>query len=591
LRGRDAKPEVSPQREMAQLPATDTDVTRPEVALTITLPSPSIRRVRWRPRTVALAAAVGLAGALPHAAAAATPLDNVTPALQRIAGADAGRHVEVIVQFASAQDAARGPAAVRAAGGAPGRELELIDGRQARLPAGGAVRLAARPGVRAVTLNAAVQKSDGLKIDAKKLRTAYNQSVRADRAWHDDDVQAGAGVGVAVVDTGIAGDLVDFRVSERDASSRVVANVVVHPDATNPYDGVGHGTHVAGLIAGNGTARTKGDVLDNRYVGVAPQADLVNVKVSDDQGRSTVADVINGLQFVVDRRRDYNIRVANLSLTSTVAQSYRIDPLAAAAEQAHFAGILVVAASGNNGPDSVRFAPGNDPYVLSVGGADDRGTKDTRDDVVASWTSTGTTQDGFRKPEVMAPGARLVSTLTPGSAYAGQCPTCIVDGQYLRLGGTSMAAGVVSGAAAILAQVHPDWTPSQIKGALIHTSRDVPGTGTEISVDDALDADEDDPAANVGLTPNTLIDAATGTVDPARARWSGFEWHTATDSLRARWSSASFVCSCAKIAELAADDPLRSQWGGADPARARWSGIDNARARWSDVGWMTSFAR
>ncbi len=172
-----------------------------------------------------------------------------------------------------------------------------------------------------------------------------------------------------------------------------MASAVVHPDATSPGDQVGHGTHVAGLIAGNGNNRDSEDPLDKRYLGVAPEANLINVKASDDQGNTT--DVINGLQFVVNKKAAYNIKVANLSLTSTVAQSYTIDPLAAAAEQAHFAGILVVAASGNSGPNSVNFAPGNDPYVLSVGGADDRGTKDTKDDVIASWTSTGLTRTAF----------------------------------------------------------------------------------------------------------------------------------------------------------------------------------------------------
>ncbi len=289
-----------------------------------------------------------------------------------------------------------------------------------------AVRLAGDPGVRAVTLDGKVEQTeggedgkdgkDGFAFDVNLLRTAYAQSIGSDLAWaYGDSGRTGAGVGVAVIDTGIAGDHADFRTSESNPASRVVANAVMHPDATNPGDGVGHGTHVAGLIAGNGTVRSSSDPRDNRYVGVAPQANLINVKASDDAGNTTVADVINGLQFVVDKKRDYNIRVVNLSLTSTVAQSYTIDPLAAAAEQAHFAGILVVAASGNSGPDSVNFSPGNDPYVLSVGGADDRGTKDPRDDVIASWTSTGTTQDGFRKPEVMAPGARLVSTLAPGA--------------------------------------------------------------------------------------------------------------------------------------------------------------------------------
>ncbi len=143
----------------------------------------------------------------------------------------------------------------------------------------------------------------------------------------------------------------------------------------------------------------------------------------------------------------------------------------------------------------------------------------------------------------MAPGAKLVSTLAPGSAYAAQCPTCVVSAQYLRLGDTSMAAGVVSGAAAILAQVNPSWTPTQLKGALINTSRNVPGTGTEVSVEDARRAEDDELRANVGLVPNSLINPATGRVDPARAKWGGFEWQAAADGLRAKWGGASFVCS------------------------------------------------
>jgi serine protease AprX len=541
------------------------------------------------------------AAAEPPAALAASPAGKVTPALEHLANVDAARGVDVIVQFAGGGDPAAQAATIRGAGGEPGDVLELIGAVQARMDAGQAVRLARQPGVRAVTLNGKVasardldehDEDDDVNLDARKLRTAYNHSIRSTRMWNNEEHGGtGRGVGVAVIDTGIAGDLVDFTRSEHDPASRVVANVVVHPDATNPGDQVGHGTHVAGLIAANGDNRTSTDPTDKRYVGVAPQANLINVKASDDQGNTTVADVINGLQFVVDKQRDFNIRVVNLSLTSTVQQSYTIDPLAAAAEQAYFAGVLVVAASGNSGPDSVKFAPGNDPYVLSVGGADDRGTKDVRDDVIASWTSTGTTQDGFRKPEVMAPGAKLVSTLAPRSAYASQCPTCVVDTEYLRLGGTSMATGVVSGAAAILAQVHPEWTPSELKGALINRSRNVPGTGTQIDVDDARQASGDDLRSNTGLTPSTFIDPATGMVDQTRARWGGFEWQQATDSLRARWGSASFVCSCANTIDLAQTDPLRARWGGADPTRARWGSVDSSRARWGSVGWSTSFSR
>jgi serine protease AprX len=548
------------------------------------------------------------AAAEPPAALSASPAGKVTPALARLATDDASRAVDVIVQFNGRGDAAAGHAVIRAAGGEPGDVLELIGAVQARMPVSQAVRLAGHAGVRAVTLNGKVESTDAEEGDGEEdgdasydvaalnfnhdlLKTAYPRSIAADSSWKSGEGETGKGVGVAVIDTGIAGDMVDFQRSRSDARSRLVANVVVHPDATNPGDQVGHGTHVAGLIAGNGTNYSSTDPRRNRYVGIAPHANLINVKASDDQGNTTVADVINGLQFVVEKKRDFNIRVVNLSLTSTVAQSYTIDPLAAAAEQAHFAGILVVAASGNNGPDSVQFAPGNDPYVLSVGGADDRGTKDPGDDTIASWTSTGYTQDGFRKPEVMAPGARLFSTLAPGAAYAGQCPECVQDTSYIRLGGTSMAAGVASGAAAIIAQVHPEWGPSEIKGALIRRSRNVPGTGTEIDVNGARTASGSDLVSNTGLTPSTLIDPATGMVDQTRARWGGFEWQQATDSLRARWGGASFVCSCAKTIDLASTDPLRARWGGADPARARWGSVDSSRARWGSVSWSTSFTR
>ncbi|MDP9400575.1 MAG: S8 family serine peptidase [Actinomycetota bacterium] len=565
-----------------------------EVTMTAAPPPSSAARIGWkRPKTaLALLAASSALLAAPPALAPAPAPANVTPALAELAAERATRPVDVIVQFSSTAAAQRGAERIRLAGGTPGDELELIAGLQARMAAAEAVALAAQPGVHAVTLNGSVEQSGGLGIETKKILTAFNHSIGSPKAWNDDDGESGRGVGVAVIDTGIAGDLADFRRSEQDPTSRVVASAVVHPDATNPGDQVGHGTHVAGLIAGNGNNRGSQDLLDKRYMGVAPEADLINVKASDDQGNTTVADVINGLQFVVDKKATYNIKVANLSLTSTVAQSYTIDPLAAAAEQAHFAGILVVAASGNSGPNSVNFAPGNDPYVLSVGGADDRGTKSRKDDVIASWTSTGVTQDGFRKPEVMAPGAKLVSTLAPGSAYAAQCPTCVVSGQYLRLGGTSMAAGVVSGAAAILAQVNPAWTPDELKGALINTSRNVPGTGTQVSVDRARGAEDDDERlANVGLVPNTLINPATGRVDPTRAKWGGFDWQAAADGLRAKWGGASFVCSCAKITGLAETDSLRAKWGGADPTRAKWSGVDTARAKWGSVGWSTSFTR
>src|SRR5439155_7824291 len=136
-------------------------------------------------------------------------------------------------------------------------------------------------------------------------------------------------------------------------------------------------------------------------------------------------------------------------------------------------------------------APGNDPYVITVGGVDDRGTKGISDDTLASWSSRGVTQDGFSKPDVLAPGAHMVAPLSPGSYYASACPSCVVSGQYLRIGGTSMATGVVSGAVADILQAHPDWTQNQVKATVVKRARAVydstgVASGSEVALDKVL---------------------------------------------------------------------------------------------------------
>jgi serine protease AprX len=254
--------------------------------------------------------------------------------------------------------------------------------------------------------------------------------------------------------------------------------------------------------------------------------------------------VIYGIQFAVDHKAALGIRVVNLSLSSTVAESYKTDPLDAAAESAWFSGLVVVTAAGNEGSmnDGVTFAPANDPWVITAGALDDRGTWTRLDDILASWSSRGLTQDGVRKPEVLAPGAGLVSTMAPGSDFADLCPKCIVDGRYFRAGGTSMSAAVVSGAAALLVEQHPDWTPAQVKGALISTLEDVPGAGGAVDVAAALDANA---AASVNLVPNELIDPTTGQIDWARASFRRASFRDASGSpLSAKWSRASFRCDC-----------------------------------------------
>jgi serine protease AprX len=437
-----------------------------------------------------------------------------------------------------------------------------------------------------VSPNTGVERQDYDPGDpfAGRLETSFVQSTRTNKLWAMSGWSAtGVGVGVAVVDTGINGDLVDFQTAPNNPTSRVVASAVVNPAATNDLDGYGHGTHVAGLIAGNGFDRKRRDPLFGSYVGTAPAANLVSIKASDDHGDATVLDVIYGVQFAVDHQADYNIKVLNLSLRSATAQSYTTDPLDAAVESAWFHGITVVTSAGNLGSasDAVNYAPGNDPYVISVGAVDDQGTKKINDDQLTSWSSYGTTQDGFTKPDVLAPGAHITSTLAPGSDFASLCSTCVTpDGQYFTVGGTSMAAAVVSGIVADVVQVHPDYSPNQVKAILRAASRNVKGVGVEVAADYAVIANPNEIApANSGLTPNQLVDPASGDIDYTRAGWSRAGW-SSTDPTHAGWSHAGWSRAGWSCATCSSDvDPTT-----VDPSLAGWS-----HAGWSHAGWSTSF--
>jgi serine protease AprX len=505
------------------------------------------------------------------AAAVAAELPSLNPALADLAEREPGKRVEVIVQLDAGTTRAAATPLVRELGGKVTRDLHIINAVAAELPAAGARELASRPEVRAVSPNGAIKsraKGDG-------VATSYNQSIQAPYMWNRYR-GTGRGVGVAVIDTGIAGDLPDFRVSDTDKRSRVIGSAVVHPDATTATDTYGHGTHVAGIIAGDSEGRDGGDAKKGRYMGVAPDANLVSIKVSDDEGNATVLDVIAGIQFAVDHKDEYNIRVLNLSLESTVAESYKTDPLDAAAEAAWFKGIFVVAAAGNRGPggDAVRYAPGNDPYIVTVGAVDDNGTHDISDDEPTSWSSRGTTQDGFAKPEIYAPGARIVSNLAPKSRYKHLCDACVSDdGEYIRAGGTSMAAPMVAGAAAIGFQLDPTLTPDRIKALLRDSDRELTDAIDVLSMVDAARRFMSDGGrlANQNLEPNDYVNPATGEIDYTRSRWSRSRWSEASELLRSSWS--------------------RSSWSMAPPTGDSGGAVDLARSSWSRSSWSTSWTK
>lgn len=381
------------------------------------------------------------------------------PALAQLAGTHPDQQVQVIVQQAGAGTA---EAAVAGSGGTVVARFPIINGFAAKVTARQAAMLAGRADVRVVSLDRAVATAAATRlVEDSFLATSYVDAVMANKAWNGSAQDIGTGVGVAVLDTGVA--------ANPDLGARLVAAVKTNPKASGAGDTYGHGTHVAGIIAGRSA--------DGKYIGIAPGANIISVKVADDAGSATETDMIAGLQWVYDSRTTYNIRVVNISASVIGQLSYNTDPLDAAVEKLWFAGVTVVVAAGNEGSSacSTCHAPANDPYVITVGAIDDHGTKDLLDDTMPSWSSIGQTQDGFRKPEIVAPGAHIVSTIPAGSMLATRYPQNVVDGRYFKMGGTSMAAPMVSGTIALLLEKNPQLTPNQIKWLLMNTGRSYNG--------------------------------------------------------------------------------------------------------------------
>jgi serine protease AprX len=519
-------------------------------------------------RGARIRALTGVAVAALCAVLACLSLVGPSPASARAPAAAAPQRADVIIQLRPGVDLATGRALVRSLDGQPGVNLPIINGLSARMSVGAARRLAGSPLVRVVSPNAPIRDTTLTNPTPWTLATSFDRTTGASRLWGRT---TGAGVGVAVIDTGVDGDLPDFQTSQGSSTSRVIASAVIDPNATTADDTYGHGTAVAGLVAGNGWYRGSGDPLFGQYAGTAPDANLISIKVSDDSGNATTLDAIYGLQFAVDHKSAYNIRVVNLSFRSMSAQSYTTDPLDAAVEQAWLHGITVVAAAGNLGsaPDAVSYAPANDPYVITVGATDSQGTASPLDDVEASWSSNGVTQDGFSKPDVLAPGAHIVTTLSPGSSFASACPTCVIGGAYFQLSGTSLAAPIVAGIAADLLAAHPWWTPAMVKGAIVNTATPISGGQDEVNALAAYWAGGSQLASDRGLTPNDLIDPATNSIDYDAASWSAASWSTAADPLAASWSAASWSC--------------------VDCSPGDGDAINPTAASWSDVGWAATW--
>jgi serine protease AprX len=372
--------------------------------------------------------------------------------------------IRVIVQKVTAADPAP-ELAVRRLGGQVTRALPIVGGFAATVPAASADELAGQPGVRAVTPDAKVRVQAA--APGGGIRSVYPRTIRADRVWNRG--VTGRGVTVAVLDTGVAPNLPDLAgrlVQVRNDLTGQVSpckNLSGDLDCNDRY---GHGTFIAGLIAGNGASS------GGKWKGVAPEASILSVKTAGADGAADVSNILAAIQWVVSFKDRYNIRVLNLSLGTDSTQDWRVDPLNYAVERAWEAGMTVVVAASNEGPSPGTITkPADDPWVVTVGATDDRGTAGLGDDRLPDFSGRGPTAHGLAKPDVAAPGAHVISLRAPGSTIDTQFPWH-VDGSYRRGSGTSMATGVVSGAVALMLQADPGFTPDRVKHALTATAKD-----------------------------------------------------------------------------------------------------------------------
>lgn len=473
---------------------------------------------------------------------------------------DAAGAQELTDVVVTASDTADAAALVERYGGVVGVELHLIGGVAAQVPARVVAALGRAPGV-TVTPDAPMrfQSMDSAAAPTGELQLA---ALNPPEHWTHD---AGAGVGVALLDTGV--------VEVGDLAGRVIHG----PDYSDEGDGVdryGHGTFMAGLIAGDPGS----DHPDLAPYSAAPGAHIVSVKLAGRDGVTSLSRVLDAIGWVVTNQDEHGIRVMNLSVGVPTNRAPQADPLSAAVQAAWASGITVVAASGNEGADGVT-SPGRDAWIITVGATDTNGTAATSDDTVPEWSGVGRVT-GRHKPDLLAPGVSVISARAPGSHVDTSNPQARVGDDHFRGSGTSMSAALVSGAAAALVELRPWATPDDVKGALLGSGQPIDGS-TAVAVDlAAADAAPPDPSWHQdhhiafnrlgqrlhGGMPWTQ-DGAPGTEETwQRMRWVDGQWH------RMRWVDGEWQ---------------RMRWvGDSEWQRMRWVDEGWQRMRWVDEGWQ-----
>ena len=520
--------------------------------------------------------------------------------------------------------------AVARLGGTSGRRLAIIDGFVAEVPASGLGTLRGLPFVRSVTANSAVRSlaADYSGIDPDSdmgSMVSITKMTGAQAYWKAG--YTGKGVDVALIDTGVAP--VDGLTAPGKVINGPDLSFDSQSDGTRYVDGHGHGTHMAGIIAGRADAVAPGKYQDEttHFLGMAPDARIVNVKVGDSEGATDVSQVIAAIDWVVQHRNDpgLNIRVLSLAYGTDSSQPYEVDPLAFAAEQAVRAGIVVVAAAGNAGfsKAGTLVNPAYDPFVLAVGASDPMGTLGTKDDEIAAFSSVGSTSSGGSKdraPDLVAPGAHVMSLRVPGSYVDENHPGGLVNGSLFRGSGTSQAASVVAGAAALVLQQRPTIAPDDLKKVLMDSATSLKGVAHSSQGNGVLNLTSafklSTKAWVVPATPSTGIGsleltrgslhvenygvvlqgekdifgkpfnaAAMAILEAAGSSWSGGIWNGSSWS-GSSWSGSSWSGSSWSGSSWSGSSWSGSSWSGSSWSSSSWSGSSWSSSSWSSAGWL-----
>jgi serine protease AprX len=474
----------------------------------------------------------------------------VPPSLLAKAAANPLQTFDVIVQGDKGSSTSDVTSEVSKENGKTKKGFKSIVGGQVSITGKDLLKLARRPHILAITRNVPVTSA------GYQDSTMWQESTDMSILQNAFDPNTGEITGPAPQSPAIA--IVDSGIQSRsDFGSRLVASINLCSLCTDSAeDAEGHGTMVAGVAAGAGD-----------YAGGAPNAPLVSIRTANANGESRTSDVVAAADWILAHAAEYKIRVANFSLAGASDTSIRIDPLDKAVEALWLKGIVVVAAAGNHGNGgqvNMSYAPGNDPFVITVGALDQNGTSDPSDDTVPSWSAYGKTMDGFAKPDLSAPGRYMLAPAPMDGTIARTVPDRVLAPGYMWMSGTSFSTPVVSGAAAQILARHPGFTPDQVKGALMLAANYLPnvsGTAAGVGEIDAGVAStfDDPPNPNAGLYQFVSNDTATGQRTFDAASW------------------ASYLASGASWAQ--------ASWAEASWAEASWAVASWAEASWAEASW------